>query len=184
MPRADRYAGSNRQAAAGSPDRKLPSRPVTTCQEVVPVRPLTVIVTLSAGRKSAPHTVPATAIGGAAIGCMQKKTRAWPACGTIGCGGNGPGQPTGFDLIGLAVIGGQRFGASDGGTTGCPVGAASGCGVVTMDCGVVAATADWLGLEVAAERTLVGDDDVHAAVKRPASKIALRVACFIKFIKV
>jgi hypothetical protein len=68
----------SRHALGGKLDRKLPSCPDTTCHEVVPVRPLTLMVTVSAGRKLAPHTVAPIVIGGAAaiIGRMHRKIRA------------------------------------------------------------------------------------------------------------
>ncbi len=68
--------------------------------------------------------------------------------------------------------------------SGCIVGAAWGCGVATIPRGVVAATADSLGLEVASERILVCDGDVQAAVNIPASNIALSVVCLITVIHV
>jgi hypothetical protein len=61
-------AGINRQAACGNADRKVPSGLTVACHEVVPVRPLTVIVTSSSGRKPAPHTTAPTRIGRVAIG--------------------------------------------------------------------------------------------------------------------
>src|ERR1700730_16843049 len=173
----------SRQAAGGSIDRKLPSRPVVTCQEVVPVRPLTMTVTTSSGRKPTPHIRVPTAIGGSAIGCVHSRTRAWPVWGTIGWGGIGPGQPIGFAVMGLAVIGGQGFGLSHGSARGWPwVGAASGCGVARLPGVAVAATADPFGLEVAREPRPAWDDDVHAAVNSPIRTIALRVAFLVMVI--
>jgi hypothetical protein len=142
------------------------------------MRPSTVIVTSSSGRKPAPHTMDPTVIGGTAtIGCWHKTMRALPVCGTIGCGGRGPGQPIGF-----AVIGGHRFGASDGGTSGwfC-VGPASGCGVVRASGAGVVATTDALGLDVPDLR-LVPEVDVQATVSRPMSRTALSVACLVMVI--
>lgn len=173
------------QAVGGTVDRKLPSRAVVTFHEVLPARPLTVMVTSSSGRKPAPHSTLATVIGGAAaaIGCIQKRMRACPVCGLIGCGGSGPGQPTGFVLIGLAVIGGHRFGARDGGTSGWPcTGAPSGW--VTSDSGpgaAVVATGD-PGLEAAREPRLPWVDDVQAAVNSATTNIALNVMCLLMVI--
>jgi hypothetical protein len=171
-----------------SVDRKLPSRPAATRQEVLPARPVTVIVTSSSGRKPAPQTTAATMIGGTAatIGCMQNRIRAWLAWGTIGCGGSGPGQPTGFALIGLAVMGGHRFGTRDGGTRGWRgVGVASGRRVLTVagPAAAVLATADPLGLELAPVPRLACDDDVQAAVNSVTSNIALSVACLLIVIR-
>jgi hypothetical protein len=102
---------------------------------------------------------------------------AWPGCGMIGCGGNGPGQPTG-----LAVTGGHRFGGEGrANVCGCSVGAASGCGVAL----VTARAADGvepLGLEVAAGPRPACDVDVQAAVSRPISRTALSVACLVMVI--
>ena len=187
LPRAVREAGSSRHAAGASVDRKLPSGPAAIRHEVLPERPVTVIVTSSPARKPAPHTTAPIVIGGAAatIGCRHSRMRAWPAWGTIGCGGSGPGQPMGFALIGLAVTGGHRFGARDGGVIGWScVGAAPDGGAVTVSRAgaAVAATADPSGLDVAPAPRLVGADDVQAALNNPISKIALNVACLVMVI--
>ncbi len=127
------------------------------------------------------------AFGGsvATIGCMHSRIRAWPSCGTIGCGGIGPGQPIGLAVIGFAVIGGHRFGATDGGTSGCCwVGEAPGCrGMGDAGPGpAVLAAADPLVLEVAGEPRVAWGDDVQAAVNSAASTIALSVARLVMVI--
>jgi hypothetical protein len=66
LPWALTNPGTSRQALGDSPDRKVPSGRAATCQEVLAVRPLTVMVTNSAPRKPVPHTIEATAIGGTA----------------------------------------------------------------------------------------------------------------------
>jgi hypothetical protein len=99
----------------------------------------------------------------------------------IGCGGIGPGQPTGLAVMGLAVIGGQWLGTRDGGVRGwrC-IGAASGCGEVraSRPGAAVVATAELLGLAVGPAPRLACDD-VQAALNTPISTSALSVVCLV-----
>lgn len=177
LPRALTYAGNSRQAVGGTLERKVPSGRAATCQDVRPIRPLTVIVTSSSDLKPAPHMEAPTVMGGAtaATGCAHTRMWAWPDCGTLGWGGNETGQPIGF-----AVIAGHWFGPSDGFVSGLCAGAGWGFEDVASSPGVAVATfAARLDLGVEAEPRLTPAVDVQAAVSSPTSRTALRVACLV-----